>query len=224
LLRLCYFASYRYSADLDFSAIDGLTAANAIALVATAVDACRRRTEAPRLDLSHDGGGTAWISYIGPLGSQPRKIKLNISDDELVEGHDRLRLHRRWPDLPAEVAIEGYTLDEVGAEKLRCVVERLQCRDLYDLHELFDGQQVDPMEIWHLYLRKAANDLTRGRQGTAPREWADVFDRRLTAYRDRWDRELGDYLSSVPGFGDIERHIRRRLSPILAAARALAER
>jgi len=25
LLRLCYFADYRYSADLDFSAIDGLS-------------------------------------------------------------------------------------------------------------------------------------------------------------------------------------------------------
>jgi Nucleotidyl transferase AbiEii toxin, Type IV TA system len=39
LLRLCYFADYRYSADLDFSAIDGLTAGDAVALVADAVDA-----------------------------------------------------------------------------------------------------------------------------------------------------------------------------------------
>jgi hypothetical protein len=97
LLRLCYFQDHRYSADLDFSAIEGLTAADAIAAVATAVDACRRRIEAPTLMVSDADGGTAWISYVGPLGSRPRKIKLNISDDELVEGHHRLRLYHGGP-------------------------------------------------------------------------------------------------------------------------------
>jgi hypothetical protein len=167
--------------------------------------------------------GTAWISYVGPLGSRPRKIKLNISDDERVESHRRLCLHRGGPIYPAEAAIEGYTLDEVGAEKLRCVAERLQCRDLYDLHELLDGQHIDALETWHLYLRKAANDVARGRQRTPPREWAATFDRRLAAYRDRWGQELGDYLSRVPGFGDVERWSRRHLGPVIAAARALAE-
>jgi predicted nucleotidyltransferase component of viral defense system len=223
LLRLCYFEDYRYSADLDFSAIDGLTAAEAVAVVATATEACRRRIEAPTLEVSDDGDGRAWISYEGPLGSRPRKIKLDISDNELVESHHPLRLHPRWPDLPADASIEGYSLDEVGAEKLRCIAERLQCRDLYDLHELFDGQHIDAMETWHRYLRKAANDVTRGRQRTPPRQWAAAFDRRLVAYHDRWDQELGDYLSSVPGFSDIERRSRRPLAPVIAAAQTLAE-
>jgi predicted nucleotidyltransferase component of viral defense system len=223
LLRLCYFQDYRYSADLDFSAIDGLAAADAIAVVATAVDTCRRRIEAPTLEVSDTDGGTAWISYVGPLGSRPRKIKLDISDDELVEGHHRLRLYPRWPDLPADASIEGYSLDEVGAEKLRCIAERLQCRDLYDLHELFDDQDVDAMETWYLYLRKAANDVTRGRQRTPPREWATAFNRRMGAYRDRWDQELGDYLSIVPGFSDVERRCRRHLAPVIAAAQTLEQ-
>ena len=47
LLRLCYFADYRYSADLDFSAIDGLSSSDAVALVAVAVDTCRKRLEVP---------------------------------------------------------------------------------------------------------------------------------------------------------------------------------
>jgi hypothetical protein len=148
---------------------EGLTAADAIAAVATAVDACRRRIEAPTLVVSDADGGTAWISYVGPLGSRPRKIKLDISDDELVEGHHRLRLYPRWPDQPPDASVEGYSLDEVGAEKLRCIAERLQCRDLYDIHQLFDGQHIDAMQIWHLYLRKAANDVRRGRQRTPPR-------------------------------------------------------
>jgi uncharacterized protein len=225
LLRLCYFADYRYSADLDFSAVDGLSTGDAIALLAAAVDTCRTRLELPVLEIVDGDGGTPWVSYVGPLGAKPRKLKLDVSDDELVESHGRVALQPRWPDLPDSTAIEGYTLDEVAAEKVRCIAERLQCRDLYDMHELLDGGHVDPLEAWHLYLRKAANDERRGRQRTPPREWSATFERRMVAYRGRWDGELGDYLpGDVPAFTDIERRSRRCLAPLLdAAARSLSE-
>jgi Nucleotidyl transferase AbiEii toxin, Type IV TA system len=61
LLRLCYFDDYRYSADLDFSAIDVLTIADAAAVVGTGVDACRARIEAPTLEVSATDGGTIGI-------------------------------------------------------------------------------------------------------------------------------------------------------------------
>jgi hypothetical protein len=82
-------------------------------------------------------------------------------------------------------------LDEVAAEKLRCIAERAHCRDLYDLHELLDDHNIDVMETWHLYLRKAPNDVTRGRQRTPSREWVSAFDRRLSSYPGRWDQKLG---------------------------------
>lgn len=223
LLRLCYFDDYRYSADLDFSAVDGLTIADATAVVNTAVDACRTRIEAPILEISAADGGTMWISYVGPLGAKPRKIKVDVSDDELVEGHHRIPILLRWSDVPEDAAIEGYALEEVWAEKLRCIAERMQCRDLYDLHELLNGQHIVAMEAWHLYLRKAANDATRNRQQTPPERWATTFERRLDAYRGRWDQELGDYLSTVPNFGDVERRIRRSLAPVIAASQALMD-
>ncbi|MGH9292947.1 MAG: nucleotidyl transferase AbiEii/AbiGii toxin family protein [Acidimicrobiales bacterium] len=223
LLRMCYFDDYRYSADLDFSSVAGLTAAEAVAIVGDAVDSCRRRTEMPTLEVAHADAGTALIAYVGPLGSRPRKIKLDISDTELIETQHRCAIQQRWPDLPVDAAIESYTLDEVGAEKLRCIAETVKCRDLYYLHELLDGQHIDVMEAWHLYLRKAANNVTRGRERTPPREWASAFGRRLISYRSLWDRELGDYLSEIPNFGDVERRSRRHLSPVVAAAQALTE-
>jgi hypothetical protein len=97
---------------------------------------------------------------------------------------------RRWPNLPEAAAIEGYTLDEVGAEKLRCIAERAQCRDLHDPHELRDGGHIEPLEAWALYLRKAANHLGHGRQRTPPRGWAGAFARRLAIYKRLWDGEL----------------------------------
>lgn len=224
LLRLCYFEDYRYSADLDFSAVDGLTVDGARALVGEAISACRARLEMPVLDLTDGDRAPSWVTYIGPLGAKPRKLKLDISDDELVTSRAHVALQRRWPDIPHDAAIEGYTLNEVSAEKVRCIAERLQCRDLYDIHELLDGGQVDALDAWHLYLRKAENDAGRGRQRTPPREWSAMFERRLAAYSDRWDGELGDYLPGhVPRFDDIERRARRHLAPLLDAARQLAE-
>jgi predicted nucleotidyltransferase component of viral defense system len=165
--------------------------------------------------------GTSWVTYVGPLGAKPRRLKLDISDTELVESHGSIALQPRWPDLPEGTTIQGYTLDEVAAEKVRCIAERLQCRDLYDMHVLLDRGQVDPLEVWQLYLRKAANDELRGRRRTPPREWSATFDRRMDSYRDRWDAELGDYLpGEIPAFADVERRTRRQLAALLDAARS----
>lgn len=91
--------------------------AEALHAVGLAVTTCRQRLEVPLLELPGADGATAWVRYVGPLGSRPRTIKLDISDSELVETHSRLVLQPRWPDLPADAAIQGYTLDEVAAEK-----------------------------------------------------------------------------------------------------------
>jgi hypothetical protein len=220
LLRLCYFTEYRYSADLDFSAVDGLSSAEATALVAEAADTCRARLELPMLQVEQEANGAPWVKYVGPLGANPRKIKLDISDTELVESRARTHLQQRWLDLPEGAMIDGYTLDEVAAEKVRCISERLQCRDLYDLHELLDGDHVDPLEAWNLYLRKAENDRSHGRRRRPPSEWSATFERRMADYRERWEAELGDYLpNGVPSFESVNRVSRRRLSPLLEAAR-----
>lgn len=224
LLRLCYFDDYRYSADLDFSAIDGLSCSEALTIVTHAVDLTCREVEFPVLYLEEVEGGAAWISYVGPLGGKPRKIKLDISDDELVESHHRLDLIERWPDLSDAASIEGYTLDEVGAEKLRCIAERLQCRDLHDIYELLDGGHLEPLEVWYLYLRKSQHDAARGRQRTPPQEWSLTFERRMVRYNDLWVGELSDYLTVVRRFRDVDRRVRSLLSDLLAAAQELTNK
>ena len=100
LLRLCYFESYRCSAGLDCSAIDGLSRPEALAIVARAVTACRQRLELPAPDISADDGTTARVTYVGPLASHPRRLKLDISATELVETHRRVAPHARRPDMP----------------------------------------------------------------------------------------------------------------------------
>ena len=91
------------------------------------------------------------------------------------------------------------------------------------MQRLLDGGHVDPLEAWHLYLRKTENDRGRGRQRTSPRAWSATFERRMVAHRIRWDEELGDYLpGEIPAFGDVERRSRRYLTPLLEAARYIS--
>ena len=104
-LRLCYFEDYRYSADLDFSVVDGnregayATIDAALAAVSGAIDALRLTEDEPRR-----------IQYQGPLG-RLRYLKLDLADDELVLDVATVGLLRRWPDLPETGPIRVYSLD-----------------------------------------------------------------------------------------------------------------
>ncbi|MGH9107013.1 MAG: nucleotidyl transferase AbiEii/AbiGii toxin family protein [Acidimicrobiales bacterium] len=75
--------------------------------------------------------GKPLVRYIGPCRpSKPRNLKVDISTDEYVEGFAAGRVASAWPDLPPQHIFDVYTLEEIAAEKLRPVMQRLQCRDL----------------------------------------------------------------------------------------------
>jgi hypothetical protein len=158
-LRLCHFERYRYSADLDFSLIDGLSPDAAHELIENALRDCAERVGFPLLRLND--ATPPRIEYIGPLGAKPRSLKLDIADDELVEATTTLPIIRRYEDQePSSCPV--YTLEEVTAEKLRCVMQRLQCRDFYDLSELLVGREIDAQALWPpSSARRATAVLTR---------------------------------------------------------------
>jgi uncharacterized protein len=193
-LRLLHFDHYRYSADLDYSVVTGSEA-----------DARERIREALIRDrpsgikqLSLDGER---ISYLGPLGKQ-RTIKLDLADDELVETTEERTLLKRWSDVP-DASITAYTKLEVAAEKLRCVLQRLQCRDFVDLDLLLGTEDVATAAA--LFRRKAKH------RGLDPNTFAEKFEKRVDGYKGRWEQELGEYLAEVPHFDAVERNVRRAL-------------
>jgi predicted nucleotidyltransferase component of viral defense system len=152
-LRFVHIAEYRYSADLDFTVIKG-SAGPAVAAIADALAAARQHAELPHLQLI--GADAPAIGYIGPLrAGKPRHIKLDVTADELVESTEQRIIQDIWSDLPSPVAFAVYPLGEIGAEKLRCIVQRVQCRDLYDLFRLTEHMSVSLAEIRPLFERKA---------------------------------------------------------------------
>ena len=199
-LRLCYFEDYRYSADLDFSVIkDGFEGA-----YATIEKALTRVTGAvERLNLTDDEPKR--IAYQGPLGRQ-RSLKVDITEDELVLNVDTICLLPRWPDLPDSIAVSVYPLVEIAGEKLRCVMQRMQCRDLFDLWFLIENGNVCPSDAAEIFRQKATH------RHIDPRDFKPRYRSRLQQYQHQWKNELENLLpGEVPHFEHVKRTVSRQL-------------
>lgn len=193
-LRLLHFDDYRYSADLDFSVVKG-GKDEARELITAALAGTPPATIAA-LEVADDA-----ILYKGPLGAQ-RRIKLDLADDELVVNTEERPLLRRWADTP-ECNVVAYTKLEITAEKLRCILQRRQCRDFLDLSLLLGQDELDA--VADLFRQKATH------RGLDPSTFAERFEKRVEDYKDQWTQELEQYLGEVPHFEEVERSVRREL-------------
>jgi predicted nucleotidyltransferase component of viral defense system len=102
--------------------------------------------------------------------------------------------------------VHVYTLIEVASEKLRCVIQRLQCRDLFDLFLLFEVVQVDATGAAMVFRPKAEH------RGIDPGAFAARYRERIDQYRKRWEAELREHVpGEIPRFGDVERRVTRHL-------------
>ncbi len=198
-LRLCHFEDYRYSADLDFS-LAGASIEEALATVSLALSSAGGSVE----DLHLTDDSPPRIAYTGPLGRQ-RTLKLDLADDEIIFHTERLALLPRWPDLPKDETVCVYTLLEVAGEKLRCVLQRLQCRDLFDLHLLFETG-VDAAEAVEVFHSKVKH------RGLDPASFGSRYRERRRQYQKRWDAELSEHVpQNVPHYNEVERSVARHL-------------
>lgn len=202
-LRLVHINDYRYSADLDFTII-GASASAATDSMTEVLDFARDHAGLPVLELTDAGNR---IAYVGPLEARkPRLLKLDISDSEVVATvEQRTILDGVWSDLPEAVPFAVYSLDEITAEKLRCLIQRVQCRDLYDIFRLVEDMGVSLDEVRLLFEKKAEA------KGLDPATFADKFADRIIRYKDRWGREMSDHLAEPPQFDNVVRVVRRHL-------------
>lgn len=201
-LRLCFYEDYRYSADLDFSLVE-LAVDDGLAVLRQALEQCVDAVGLPRLALAD--AEPLEVEYVGPLGRE-RTIKLDLALDELVLETTQRTVISRYSDQSENGStITTYTLEEIAAEKLRCVIQRLHCRDISDLHRLFVREGTKVEMVWPLFEEKTrAKNLDPGR-----------FSERLSArephYRRRWEQEFSDREPDVAPFEEVIRQLRRAL-------------
>ena len=160
-LKKCYFETYRFSEDLDFtltdpSHIDRDFLASVFRDIGEWIYE-RTGIESPEelqdFEIFDNPRGTVScqgkLSYRGPIsprsGGLPR-LKLDLTADELLvlRPTDRAVFHD-YSDAPLEgITVRCYAYEEAFAEKVRALGDRARPRDLYDVINLYRNTEARP--------------------------------------------------------------------------------
>jgi predicted nucleotidyltransferase component of viral defense system len=160
-LKKCYFETYRFSEDLDFTIIDS-SHINQEFLVENFIKIADWIYKESGIEMPHANINfelfenlrgkicvQGKISYRGPLNPHeplPR-IKIDLTTDEIVVLESTQReVQHPYPDRPESgININCYCFEEIFAEKIRALAERERPRDLYDVVHLYryDGYKPD---------------------------------------------------------------------------------
>jgi predicted nucleotidyltransferase component of viral defense system len=160
-LKKCFFETYRFSEDLDFtlqdeSHLDRTFLEQAFAEIGAWIYE-RSGLEFPAnqqgFDIYDNPHGHRYclgrIGYRGPVsptsGGWPR-IKLDLTADErLVLPPVRLPIFHPYSDTPdGGIVVRAYAYEEAFGEKVRALAERMRPRDLYDVINLYRNAEPRP--------------------------------------------------------------------------------
>jgi predicted nucleotidyltransferase component of viral defense system len=236
-LKKCYFGDYRFSEDLDFSALaggptgqsmeDAIRQATAVAerLVneyAPIVLTCERYTEKE----PHPGGQEAFtIRAQFPWHRQPQTrviIEAAVDEPVLKPVARRTMLHEYGE--PIELSLPVYSLEEIVAEKLRAILQHIEklesrgwsrsrARDYYDLWRVL-GTYKTEMSLANfvpfLHEKCAVRHVTF-------KTAADFFPEKMMAYVEKtWDQWLGPLVPQLPSFAVVIRELQPQIQALIS--------
>ncbi|MBU6245878.1 MAG: nucleotidyl transferase AbiEii/AbiGii toxin family protein [Actinomycetales bacterium] len=211
-LRKCYYETYRFSEDLDFTVIEGGPAepGDVGAAFTRVADWVRDSAglelviDASSFRAARNTRGNATImgkiAYRGPTNPPTLpKLKVDATSDELVPGRPILRrvLHPYTDAANWRAAVACYSIVDLMAEKMRALAQRCRPRDLYDVVFLFR----------HPDLLGRASEV---RSSLAAKcdfvgiDYPTIDSTRSTPFRDEveaeWSNMLNHQLPSLPPF------------------------
>ncbi|MGO8956484.1 MAG: nucleotidyl transferase AbiEii/AbiGii toxin family protein [Streptosporangiaceae bacterium] len=214
-LRKCYYETFRFSEDLDFTVMPGgiddptdlrdvfgeiagwLREESGIQL--TVDDTAFRRRRNRRGNPTTQGR----LAYQGP-NPQPvsPKVKLDITTDEVLVQQPVLRkIGHQYSDAPLPIdGVRCYSITELFGEKLRALSERCRPRDLYDVVHMHRHPDLIGME-------HAVTAVLERKCSHAGIDVPDVDSIRSSPFRDEieaeWENMLGHQLPRpLPPFAD----------------------
>ncbi len=155
-LKKCYFETYRFSEDLDFTVLDE-SHINESSIMNVLLEVVRWVYDESGIELPEDlisvdifknprgvTSAQGKIGYIGPLQRRSgiSKIKLDISSDEILVLDPKVQdvFHPYSDKSVQNMKITCYAYQEVFAEKVRALAERSRPRDLYDVIHLYHNK------------------------------------------------------------------------------------
>jgi predicted nucleotidyltransferase component of viral defense system len=161
-LKKCFFETYRFSEDLDFTLLDAghideaflkrvFAEVGAWVYDRSGIEMPADRQDFeffrnPRDNIACQGK----VSYRGPISSRdlPR-IKLDLTADErVVLPPKRVKIFHPYTDAPPDgIEVLAYDYVEAFAEKFRALGERTRPRDLYDVVQLYRNAEARPGQV-----------------------------------------------------------------------------
>lgn len=160
-LKKCFFETYRFSEDLDFTLTDPAHI-NADFLKGVFAEISERIYEETGVELppnfqqfeifQNPRGNQACqgrIGYQGPVsprGKSMPRVKLDLTADErVVLAPTELPVFHPYSDAPdGGIIVRAYAYEEAFGEKVRALAERTRPRDLYDVINLFRNVDARP--------------------------------------------------------------------------------
>lgn len=209
-LKKCYFETYRFSEDLDFTLLDpahldeaflkrafGEVSAWIYERTGLEFPAQSQDFEIfanPRGNPSCQGK----LSYRGPVSSSsgglPR-VKLDLTADErIVLAPVRVPIFHPYSDAPPDgITVLSYAYEEAFGEKVRALAERTRPRDLYDVVNLYRNTEArpSPSVLMDVLRQKCAFKGIK-----VPR--AGDLDGHRGALEGSWQNMLGHQLPALP--------------------------
>ena len=218
-LRLCRFESYRYSEDIDLTALKPVEKEAAFAAFREASTWVRQES-AIQLDVvetsfeQHSDGFSFETHYTGPLGGDAgsRSVKIDLSNSERVLFPiEALPLNAHYPDLPADARIRCYALEEVVVEKFRSLLNpaRREPRDIYDLWHLAEKSAVKAEELGPQFREKSAF------KKLDPDALLATMAKKEKALSTLWEKRLTYQVAELPPFDGAFRIVLREAKKLL---------
>jgi predicted nucleotidyltransferase component of viral defense system len=215
VLKKVYFKDYRFSEDLDFTLLNNKISNAQIFIWFNESFKFVKEEANISLEISNnnehfDGGINFYISYIGPLGGLGlnKKIKIDISRSEQLIFEPVLKpVFIDYTDLE-DHEILCYSIEEVLVEKMRCVMQRMQARDFYDIWYLLEQHGMDIGFYLKEFEKKCEYKQLKHT------DFSKKLLERLPQYKGRWQNSLSDQIKNLPSFDLVERHIQRHLKKL----------
>ena len=213
-IKKCFFETYRFSEDLDFSlrqeasysdaAIrDVLLAALRSVRELSGIDFPENLVQVrPRRNQQDQLTFQCRIGYRGPLAvpGYPRVLFDLTQHEPVLDTAEARSILHPYPDhLPEDVTVLAYSLDELLAEKTRALYERTRPRDLYDVVYLVENQS-EAFDLAHVQELFAAKCVTKNLSVPSLEEITRIV-RSDEELRAEWENMLAHQLPCAPAAG-----------------------
>ena len=235
-LKKCYFGDYRFSEDLDFSALEWVPTGDEMErLVSQACDAavrlldeyapveiiCERYTELE----PHPGGQEAFtIRARFPWQSRLQtRVMIEVTVDErIIWLPEKRRVNHQYGE-SLDVDVQVYSLEEIVAEKLRALLQqaelferrgwiRSRARDYYDLWRVLGtyGDRMDLADFGSLLREKCSV------RGVSFIGSDDFFHEQMLAnVEETWEQWLGPLVPELPSFETVMNGLRPKVEALI---------